>query len=225
MSRPLVVVRPEPGCSETVRAAQAQGLAAVAAPLFSIEPVAWQAPDPARFDGILAGSANVFRLGGKELARLAALPVHAVGERTAAAARAAGFVVETVGGGGLQAVIEALAPPRRLMRLAGAARVPLAPPPGVGIAECVVYRAVPLALDGSVLSALRAGAVVALHSGEAARAFAALCGGLGLARERIALAALAPRIAAAAGGGWAAVAVAPEVSDAALLATARDMCQ
>ena len=46
--RRLLVLRPEPGASATVERARALGLDAVAMPLFEVEPVAWDAPDPAR---------------------------------------------------------------------------------------------------------------------------------------------------------------------------------
>jgi uroporphyrinogen-III synthase len=41
----------------------------VGAPLFAVEAVAWTVPDPQGCAGILAGSANLFRLGGPGLAR------------------------------------------------------------------------------------------------------------------------------------------------------------
>lgn len=225
MTLPVVVVRPQPGCSETVRNASARGLNAVAAPLFAIEPVAWQAPDPSGFDGLLVGSVNAFRYGGLELARLGGLPVHAVGERTAAAAHAAGFEVAGSGAGGLQALLDTIEPPRRLLRLAGEARADLIPAPGIEVTEVVVYRARRLPLGERVAERLREGALVLLHSGEAARALAEECARLGIGRDTVLLATLAPRIAAAAGEGWGAVGIAADVSDAALLAMAEDMCQ
>lgn len=225
MRRPLIVLRPEPGCGETVAAARRRGLDPVAAPLSAIEPLAWQAPDPAGFDGLLAGSANAFRHGGEPLRQLRSLLVHAVGERTADAARAAGFTVASVGARGLQSVLDALVPPLKLLRLTGEARVALAAPPGVELAERVIYRAVAQSLSGDTARRLASGAVALLHSGEAARGFAAECGRLGIARRRVAIAALAPRIAEAAGAGWEEVRVAGEANDGALLALAEDMCQ
>jgi uroporphyrinogen-III synthase len=71
--------------------------------------------------------------------------------------------------------------------------------------------------------ALREGGLVLLHSGAAARHFAAECDRLGLRRGNIALAALGERIARAAGTGWAALRWAGEPRDAGLLALARDM--
>lgn len=225
MSRPLVIVRPEPGCSETLAAAQALGLPAIAAPLFAIMPVRWEAPEAQDFDAILAGSANVFRHGGTGLAALRALPVHAVGSRTADAARAAGFAVASVGEGGLQPLVAGLAGPLRLLRLAGEARVELTPPLDVRVADRVVYRAEPLPLAPAAVTALDSGGAALLHSGEAARRFASDCDRLGLSRARIAIAALAPRIADAAGEGWRAVSVAQNPTDSALLAIAGELCQ
>lgn len=225
MSKPIVVLRPEPGLSETLTLARTKGLNAIAAPLFEIEPVAWRAPDPQDYDGILAGSANVFRHGGAQLASLIKLPAHAVGERTARAATEAGFTLASVGTGGLQQVLDALSPALRLIRLAGEQHMPLQVPDGSTMTELIVYRARLEPLSEIAVEALRSDAVVLLHSGEAATRFAGECDRLGIDRSRISLAALAPRIAEAAGEDWRAISVAPQPTDAALLAMADDMCQ
>src|SRR5687767_8581448 len=88
--RRLAILRPEPGASATVSRAAAIGLDAFAMPLFEIEPLAWEAPEPTAFDALLLTSANAVRCGGQALERLRGLPVHAVGEATAEAARRAG---------------------------------------------------------------------------------------------------------------------------------------
>ncbi len=67
-------------------------------------------------------------------------------------------------------------------------------------------------------------ALVLLHSAATARHFANECDRLGLARGSITLAALGPRIAAAAGDGWAAIHIASRPDDAALLAMAQELC-
>ncbi len=226
--RALLVIRPEPGNARTLAAARALGLDARAVPLFVVEAIAWEPPDPARFDALLLGSANALRHGGAALARYAGLPVYAVGATTAAAARAAGFAVAACGEGGLSALLPRLVADGRncVLRLSGEAHVPLDPSEGVGIETAVVYAARPVPLPAGAVPIH--GAVVALHSGEAARHFAAECDRLGLDRGRIALACLAPRVAAAAGEGWADKCVAPtphRAGEAALLALARDMCQ
>lgn len=221
MTRAAIVLRPEPGNAATVAAARALGLDAVALPLFAMAPVAWAVPRAEPYAGLLAGSAALFRLGGPGLDALRGLPVHAVGDATAAAARAAGYAVAQVAGGGLQPLVSALAPGRYL-RLAGEAHVPLALPAAVTVDTRVVYaaNALPLPDDAPV-----EGAVVLLHSGEAARHFAGECARLGLDRGRIALACLAPRIGEMAGPGWQALGIAEERTDQALLALARQMCQ
>ena len=78
--RRLLVLRPEPGASATVAKARGLGLNAVAMPLFEIEPVEWEAPDPERFDGILLTSANALRFGRDGLKALRGLKTYAVGD-------------------------------------------------------------------------------------------------------------------------------------------------
>jgi uroporphyrinogen-III synthase len=223
---PLLVIRPEPGCSATVALARAARLEAEGYPLFEVVPASWETPLAGRFDALLAGSANVFRHGGTGLEGLLTLPVLAVGDATAEAAREAGFTVTHSGTGGLQGLLDALPPgSRRLLRLAGEERIALQPPPGTTIEERVVYASRPVAAPQALVERMREPAVVALHSAEAARHLAAQCAANGLRRSPLRLAALGPRIAAAAGEGWGEVAVAALPSDQALLALARQMCQ
>ncbi|GEO00945.1 hypothetical protein NSE01_27770 [Novosphingobium sediminis] len=220
---PVIVIRPEPGNEATVSSARALGLDARAFPLFDMAPAPWIAPDPAPYRAILAGSANVFRLGGEGLAGLRNLPVHAVGAVTAEAARAAGFGVELIGEGGLQPMVSALAPGRYL-RLAGEKRVPLMMPEGVEVDDIVVYAAAGLPMPAPLADLLAKPALVLLHSGEAATHFAAESGRLGVSRETISLACLAPRIALMAGEGWQHIEIAQTRSDQAVLALAVQMC-
>lgn len=223
---PLLVIRPEPGCSATVNAARALGLEAEGYPLFDVDARSWQVPKADSYDALLVGSANVFRHGGPGLAALRAVPVLAVGDTTAEAAREAGFSVERAGRGGLQSLLDQLGPgPRRLLRLAGEERIVLTAPPGVSIEERVIYASRPVPAPPDLFTRLRAPAVVALHSAEAARHLAAQCAALGLRRAPLRLAVMGPRIAAAAGEGWGEIAIAAEPGDQALLALARQMCQ
>ncbi|NBC88675.1 MAG: uroporphyrinogen-III synthase [Alphaproteobacteria bacterium] len=222
MTRRVFAVRPEPGLAATLALARGMGIEAEGAPLFEVRPCDWKAPDPAGIDALIVGSANAFVHGGEQLSRFIRKPVHAVGGKTAEAARAAGFTVASTGSGGLQAVLAAIAPPARLLRVAGATHVPLAPPGGVSIRTVIAYESVALPLPARCAEPLAQGGVVLLHSGEAARHFARECDRLGIDRGGLDLAALAPRIAEAAGEGWSAVHVAPEPSDSALLAMVRD---
>lgn len=218
---PLIVIRPQPGCDATVAAARALGLDSHGFPLFALEPRDWAMPHGA-FDALLIGSANVFRHGGPGLDALRALPVLAVGEATAEAARSAGFAVGKVGSGFLQDLLDGLpAGKRRLLRLCGEERVAVTAPPGVEIVELPVYASIAQAVTDELRALAAQGAVVMLHSAAAARHLAAL----DLPRELLALACISARTAAAAGAGWRDVRCAESPDDAALLALAAAMCQ
>ena len=219
---PLHLWRPEPGWSASAAAARALGLSVAGRPLTVIEPVAWGLPE-GRFDALLVGSANVFRHGGAALSGMRDLPVHAVGETTAEAARAAGFTVASVGQGGLQPLVDSLARPARLLRLRGEAAVPLDLRDRIEVRDAVVYRARAVPFDDD--DTLRGGGVTALHSGEAARRFAQEVDTAGADRARWTLLLIGPRLVEAVGGGWGGVHVAPVPHDARLLAMAVPLCQ
>lgn len=228
MSGGVLVLRPVPGAAATARLAATLGLAATVAPLSAVVPEPWTVPDPESFDALLIGSANALRHAGEGLLTLRALPALVVGEATARAAREAGFTVAATGEGGLQNLLDNVAQQggkQRLLRLAGASRVPLEPAHGQTIETRIVYRVAYGELSQAAVAALHDGAVALLHSGDAASHFAAECDRLGLDRSTISLAVLAPRVAGAAGQGWQAVAIAPRPSDGALLELVRDMCQ
>lgn len=222
---PVLVIRPEPGNTATCRALAEAGLEAVAAPLFRYRPVDWALPDDTAFAGLLAGSAAVFAHGGDALRQLCAIPVHAVGAATARAAEAAGFAVAACGSGGLQTIAATL-PPGRYLRLSGEAHVPLSPPPGASVITCVVYTVDTLPLPAPIAAWLAGEpALVLLHSAEAARHWCTECDRLNLPRHALSIAALAPRIASAAGPNWKSVGIAPFPHDDALLSLALQMCQ
>ncbi len=222
----LFVLRPEPGLAATTSAARELGFDVVAWPMAEALPVAWTPPDETAFDGLLIGSANAVRLAGSGLALCSGKPAYCVGRATADAARDSGLTVAQVGAGGLQHLIDELAgQPLTLLRIAGERHVPLSPPDGITIVARIVYRVAYRPLPAALIEQFGQGGTVLLHSGEAAAHFAAECDRLEIPRARLRLAALAPRIAQAVGGGWGAVAIASQPSDAALLALARDMCQ
>lgn len=164
MSFHLLALRPQPGLAATLGKVREAGLAITGHALSEIRAVAWDCPDPDGIDGLLIGSANAILHGGPNLARLTGKPVYAVGEATAAAARAAGFGVAMTGSGGLQGVLDSIAAPSHLLRIAGEEHVPLDPPAGVTFAEVIAYRSVPLPLDPAAGLLASGGALVLLHS-------------------------------------------------------------
>lgn len=211
MTRALVL-RPEPGNARTCAALAAAGMEPVALPLFTAVPLAWSPPDPGDHDALLLTSAQAVRLAGDGLTPLSRLPVVAVGEATAAAARAAGLHVAIVGDGDAAAAVARASAYPRLLHLAGREHVAQ---PGVVALPVYASEAVAVA-PGALAAALDA--VVLLHSARAAQRFAALAGSL--PRRRIRLAALSPAVAAAAGTGWATIAIAERPGDAALVQAA-----
>ena len=214
--RRLLVLRPEPGATATVERARKLGLDALSVPLFEIEPVAWEAPEPAAFDGLLLTSANAVRFGGEGLHALRGLPVHAVGEATAEAARALGFDIASAGESGVDRLLDSIDPDLRLLHLCGADRHEAASP-RQAITATVVYRSKPV--ESPDLSAA-GGSVALLHSPRAAERFAQLV----QQRASIAVAAISPSAAQAAGDGWEAVESANAPTDDALLALAARLC-
>ncbi len=223
---PLVIIRPEPGASATLSAARAMGLDARAFPLFKVRPLDWEPVPPENIDALVLGSANTLRHGGRALARYRGMPAYAVGEKTAEAGRAAGLEIVAVGNDRLQQVMARLDPShRRLLRLAGRERVGLSLPEGVSLTVREVYASEPQPFPRKLAELLAKPSVVLLHSGEAAAHFARGCDEAGVPRGNIALAAIAPRVAARAGEGWASLRSAPETNDTALLVMASRMCQ
>lgn len=222
----LFLVRPQPGCEASVEAARQRGLEAYGFPLFEVRPLDWDLPEADSYDALLIGSANALRHGGPALGAFAGRPAYAVGESTAQTCRGAGLEVVVSGTGGLQDMLSRADPAHtRLLRLAGAARVPLDAPPGVSIIERIVYVSEPLTMPGELTDKLRKPAVIALHSAEAARHVLAQCTAHGIDISQISLACIGPRVAVAAGPGWRSVLAASLPSEAALLALADEMCK
>jgi uroporphyrinogen-III synthase len=220
LSRPLLILRPQPGAGESAIRARALGLDPVVAPLFTIRALEWEPPEPAGFDALILTSANAVRCAGPALSRFAALPCWAVGEATAAAARTAGIADVRTGpsDGAALARSAAAAGVRRALHLHGRDHVPL-PAPGLTIEGRAVYASkAATALPEAARSP--AAAVALVHSPRAAALFAALVPD----RSRIALAAISRAAADAAGTGWAGIAVAREPRDEALLELAVKLC-
>ena len=216
----LFILRPEPGARASADRARQMGMDPVTVPLFRVTPVEWQRPDPAGFDALLVTSANALRCAGAQLGRLRALPVHAVGEATAAAARDAGFDIASTGDSGVERLLRSIEPDLRLLHLCGEDRrdVQDAPQPITAIA---VYRAE--ALDKPHGLAALQGNVAAAHSPRAAARLAELVDA-GI-RATVSVAAISEAAASAAGDGWACVEAAQAPSDEALLEVATRLCE
>jgi uroporphyrinogen-III synthase len=90
----VLVTRPEPGASRTAEKLRAMGFEPVVLPLSETKPLAVTDDSvPVDVAGVAVTSANAIRYTPAHLARrLAALPCHAVGRRTADAVSAAGFM-------------------------------------------------------------------------------------------------------------------------------------
>lgn len=213
--RRLLVLRPEPGASATVKRARERGLEAVAAPLFEIEAVPWQAPDSGRFDALLVTSANAVRCAGAQLEKFLSLPVYAVGEMTSLAAQERGFAIAAIGNRGVDRLIECIPQNLKLLHLGGEDRQD--PLDRAGIEVIPVYRA--SEIERPDLS-LAKGAVVLIHSPRAGLRLSKLVKD----RGDILIAAISPTAAEAVGTGWEAVEAANEPSDHALLALAARLC-
>ena len=211
----VIVLRPQPAASETLRRARELGLDAQAIPLFEVEPVTWDPPEASGFDGLLLTSANALRHGGEQLQQFRSLPAYAVGEATADAARAAGFDIASVGEAGVDRLLGSIAPNLKLLHLCGELRKA---PDGAPqeIVAVPVYRARERGVSMQGLSY----AVALVHSPRAGRRFSELVAD----RRRIAIAAISPAAAEAAGDGWAEVAAADAPTDDALLALAARLC-
>jgi uroporphyrinogen-III synthase len=89
----VLVTRPHPDDEATAAALRAKGFEVLRAPTLRFEPVAFHDDLDARYGAVIVTSANALRGIEPRLAgsRLLKLPLFAVGERTAIAARSAGF--------------------------------------------------------------------------------------------------------------------------------------
>ena len=88
----VLVTRPHPDDETTAKALRARGVDVLRAPMLRFEPVPFQDDADANYGAVIVTSANALRAIAPHLAsRLVKLPLFAVGENTAEAARDAGF--------------------------------------------------------------------------------------------------------------------------------------
>jgi uroporphyrinogen-III synthase len=194
----VLVTRPLPDGETTAADLRARGFEALAAPMLRFEPFAFKDEAEVPYGGIIVTSANAIRAVESQLANspLAKLPLFAVGERTAAAARAAGFdkifsadgdaaalrdlIVETAKAKKLKkkSPLLYLAGEELARDLAGDLREQ-----GFEVVTHIAYRMVPAkSLPGEVVDGFAAGRIEAVlhYSRRSARAFveAARTGGV-----------------------------------------------
>jgi uroporphyrinogen-III synthase len=176
----VIVTRPEPGASETASRLAGRGFAPVVAPLLRTRALAAALPPPGEIQAILLTSGNAVPALPAALHRVTVL---AVGDATAARARAAGFSDVSSAAGDAATLAELAArrcdPAGRPLLLAcgrgqGAALSATLRRGGFRVLRRCVYVSVPAArLPHDAARALREGGTVAalFFSAETARAF------------------------------------------------------
>ena len=167
----VVVTRPQADSERTAAALRARGHAVLVAPLLHVEPVA--ADFSGGWSGVIITSANApgAIAGHRARDKLIKLPLFAVGDRSADAARVAGFTNVTSAGGDVRNLVRLIASRRAdaaapLLYLAGEDRAAnlIAELVAHGIAAqmAIVYRAVSVPFPPALTAALKAGAVDAV---------------------------------------------------------------
>lgn len=222
----MLVTRPQPLGRETAARLTSLGHDVILSPL--LDPVArdWRLPE-GPVEALLFTSPQGPRFAGAAADAYRALPAYAVSERTAEAAREAGFTrVEAIGGDVATLLAAVAARHRRVLHLAGADRTAAAPPPGLEVVVRTVYEAQLAPLTAEAATALRAGAVdwALLFSTRSAAHFAACHDALGADRARLSIAAISPAALAAAGAGWARAVAAATPTEAGILAASGLSC-
>lgn len=219
---PLIVTRPEPGNGATTARATALGFDAHAMPLFAARALPWTAPAPQDFDAMLLTSAQAVRLAGPQLTRLAPLPVYTVGAATADAAKAAGLTVVQTGEADAQSLLDGMTSGKlaRILWLCGRERSEF-DPRGSALEPVACYAIDALEPPPAWAPLVAAPAVLLAHSARAAQRIADL---VGPHRAHLALVAISPAVAAAAGEGWGELAATAAPTDASMLALAHALC-
>ncbi len=211
----VLVTRPLPDGETTAADLRARGYEAIAAPMLRFEPFGFRDDEDVVYGAVIATSANALRaveagLAGSSLLKL---PLFAVGERTAAAARAAGFAEVVAGEGDAAAlrdlVIEnakakKLKKAKPLLYLAGEELArdlagELAHK-GFEVVTQITYRMVPAKnLPGEVVDGFAAGRIEAVlhYSRRSARAFvdAARAGGVEISALSLPQCCISPAVA------------------------------
>ena len=204
MALRVLVVRPQPGAAATAEALERAGHEPVVMPLTQIAPLASPQPAGASFDAVAATSANAIRQASPTLIEpLRDVPLCAVGEATARAARAAGFRrVETAEGDAdrlAEMILDRFKAGSRLLYLCGKVRrrefEAALVAAGIEVQIAETYDTVAVHPDDGQLAALGAVDAVLVHSAEAAKALLRLRSRAGSFLERAAFIAISQRAA------------------------------
>lgn len=189
----VLVTRHAPEAEETARRLRDLGFEPVMSPVRRLIPLN-SLPVTGIFDGLIVTSRNALHAGVRLPEQLLAQPVFCVGDRTADAARNAGFRNVVVGEGDAPALVDAIAARMpagaRLLYLAGEPRREAIEADlarlGYRLETCLTYRMARAdGLTGEAIDALRSGTLAAiLHfSAESARDCLDLAESAGLAAE------------------------------------------
>jgi len=230
----VLVTRPEPGAGDTARVLAAAGIETVVAPLLEARWLTPALPEAASIDAIVLTSANGVR-GLMALEGAPALRAHtvfAVGDRTAAAARAAGFTDIRSAAGAFDDLVELISAEMvhgtllhaRGQHAAGDLAAALSAD-GIGIIEAIVYEMdAPPALPEAARLSLTAGELqaVLLYSRRTAEVFAALTRGLPeVTKRQVALICLSEQVATPVReAGYGRIAIAHSPNEAAMVGLA-----
>lgn len=223
--RPVIILRPEPGASETAARARKMGLQPRLCPLFEARPVSWDAPPPERFDALLMTSAQAARLGGSQLVGYRALPTYAVGSATAQAMAEHGFANVVSGDQDGSAIAARIAADghRRLLHLGGTTLAPIEAGQ-LSIERVAVYTIGARPQTQAQLDPLlEPGAILLVHSPRAGANLAEM-----IAPERrrdFPIIAISPTALLACGPGWASGEAPDRPDDERMLALAARLCE
>ena len=187
------------------------GFEAVVVPLFEVVPLAWEA-DPALFDAVAMTSANAARHGGARLAAFTYLPLFAVGEAMAAAAREAGFSDVRVGEGDATDLGRQLV--GRVLHLTGSDHRPI--PSAAELTTVPVYKSRSLAPCTPLTAD-----IALIHSPRAGTRFAELTPD----HSATQIIAISPAAALACNTGWAAIHIAERPREHAMLECLARVCK
>lgn len=223
MTRPYLILRPQPGNDASAQRATALGLEVVQLPLFEVVPVS-EAPLPeGPFDALLVTSANGARYGSEALARFADLPVYVVGEASAQAVRDTGHARIIVGGGDAATTVPMIeqAGHARILHICGEETRSF-DPLSLSITRHICYRSEARDMRPfTKMLVTMPPSVIAVHSPAAGRRLNAL---LPPSCRNHFILAISEATAQAVGSGWRRVTVAPEPNDSALLRLATSLC-